>query len=555
MFQTAIDVANRACQHCGVPLLDATLGFSEVSTRSSALQFAYGKVKRAELRRNVWRFATRRTVIRPIDTNTMLLVPTLWQAGVTYFQSSVVADSTGFMWVSKIQNNIGIQPNTTTQTAWDPYFGPLTASLYDSTQSYFADEVVYTAPGDGTYNVYLSLISANQLDPSLSNLWSSATTYNANNIVVVYPAWASGTSYSQGQTVTYTNGSTYSSLTNANVGNIPSNTVGTSWALMPDLQLVAAQINQSQTFNTLTPYGMTSPIIAWYVGTTYSLGQFVTFDGNVYVSINASNTGNIPNAAASAYWAEVTLGTLYMSLINLNTNNSPANAPALWAVGTTYAANALVGGSDGSIYKSVGSGNVGNNPVTDAGVHWTNTGVLNPWTTVFSQGGGNQQWLQIGGAAFPAGVSLLPPNISWPIGAGPYEQTETKNVYRLPAGYLRTAPQDPSAGAISWLGFPGNLIETDWTYNGNYMVTGEGDPIPYRFVADVTYVPDFDDMFCEALAYRVALSVVETLTAKQGLKADIEREYKKFRDEGAIINGIEQRPVSPPLDDLISCRV
>src|ERR1700684_3119271 len=173
MFQTSVDIANRACQHCGVPQLDDTLGFSEQSTRSSALSFAYGKVKRAELRRNVWRFATRRTVIRPIDTNTMFLTPTLWQSGVTYFQGSIVADSSGFLWISKIQNNLGTQPNTSTQTVWDPYFGPLTVGVFDSTQRYFAGEVVYTAPGDGTYNVYLSLISANQVDPTLPNLWSS----------------------------------------------------------------------------------------------------------------------------------------------------------------------------------------------------------------------------------------------------------------------------------------------------------------------------------------------------------------------------------------------
>ena len=63
-FTVDVDVANRALQHCGQPRIDSTLGFSEGTQRAQEIQFAYGKIKRAELRDNPWRFATRRTALR-----------------------------------------------------------------------------------------------------------------------------------------------------------------------------------------------------------------------------------------------------------------------------------------------------------------------------------------------------------------------------------------------------------------------------------------------------------------------------------------------------------
>lgn len=68
---------------------------------------------------------------------------------------------------------------------------------------------------------------------------------------------------------------------------------------------------------------------------------------------------------------------------------TPNNAdPVLaWAVGTTYANHDIIKASDGHWYQSTGNGNVGHNPVGDAGVHWTDIGIVwvdrgasNAWT-------------------------------------------------------------------------------------------------------------------------------------------------------------------------------
>jgi hypothetical protein len=551
-FQTNVDIGNRALQHCGVPRMDPTLGFTEGTERANEVSFAYGTLKVAELQRNTWTFATRLAPLRPIDTNTMLLSPALWQSGVTYFKGSIVVDQNNFAWQSRIVNNLGNQPGQPGAIfAWEPYFGPLTVMAYNPTVPYYAGELVYTAPGDGTYNVYASLINANALDPSLPNLWAIATTYFMNQVVVVYPAWAVGTTYAAGATVSYTDGNTYASLTGGNVGNIPPSS-GSNWSLVPTLTLATVPVpNQS----TAVIVPVSSPVIEWVSTTTYSLGSFVMFNGKEYVSIANANAANYPNAAASTFWAALTGATPYMSLIDLNIANNPANAPALWAVGTTYAAGNKVGGSDGNIYTSVGSGNVGNNPVTDGGVHWTNTGILNPWTTVFTQGAGNQQWLQVGGSAAPSGVALAQVDIVWPVGSGPSSNTQTKNVYRLPAGFLRVAPQNPKGALLPWLGGPAGNTQKDWTYNGQYFVTWDAGPIIYRFVADVVDVTQFSPMFCEGLACRIGMEVCETLTQSDAKLKTIQGEYQKFMGEARLSDSIEAGFEDPPEDEYISVRL
>lgn len=547
-FQSAIDVCNRALQHVGSERIDPTLGFNEISTRAAECGFAYGKLRTAELRRNVWRFATRRAILRAIDGNTMLLLPTLFNNTAVYFVGSVVADGTGNLWISNTRDNVGNDPQNT--TLWEPYFGPVTVSLYDGTQAYFAGELVYTAGGDGTYNVYLSKQNSNAVHPGLPNLWSSATVYSQDDVVIVWPAWSSGTTYSQGQTVQYTDGNVYTSLTNTNLNQIPSASP-TNWALVPVLSLSSQPVPIT---TVVLPPTMT-PVSEWSQGTTYALGGIVMFKGRQWVSIQANNLGQFPAAVGSTWWVALTGGTGYISLFDTNLGNNPASAPALWAVGTIYATGNQVGGSDGQIYTSLSNGNVGHDPTLDGGVHWQPTGVLNPWSTAFVQGIGNPLWTQIGGAAFPSGVGLKSISIIYPLNAGPATQDGTRNAFRLPSGYLKVTSQDPKAGSVSFLGAPSGLQYKDWLFEGNYIVSREVDPIMFRFVADVTDVTLMDPMFCEGLACRIAIEVWEKLTQKTGTIGVIEQQYKTFMGDARTVNAIEIGSEEPPEDDYVSCRL
>jgi hypothetical protein len=430
--QTPVDIGNRAAQHCGAEMMDVTLGFSEVSKTARQISFVYGKLRRAELERNVWTFAVRHAALRAIDANTMLLQPTLWVSGITYFAGSIVNDGNGTDWVSRIQNNLNNQPNSS--SAWEPYFGPRTVSLYDPALSYFAGELVYTDAGDGTYRVYVSLQTGNSDVPATATAWSAATTYNT------------------AQVVTY-------------------------------------------------------------------------------------------------------LSVAYMSLFDLNLNQQPNLAPAAWSAVTTYtAAQKVYNPIDGLIYSSVGSGNLNNNPATDLGVHWTNTRVLCPWTTVFSAGAGSLKWLEIGGAEFASGVGLTTLNIIYPLGSGPSSQSATKNVFRLPAGFLREAPQDPKAGSTSWLGAPTNSLYNDWLFENHYLLTSCGNVIVLRFVADMQDVSRMKTMFCEGLAARIAMEVCEPLTNSTAKLGAITQAYNKVMGEARQINAIEAGSEEPPLDDWLACR-
>lgn len=429
-FTTPVDIGNRALQHCGSPRMDPLVGFQENSKAASEISFCYDKLREAELQRRVWTFATRRTILRAIDANTMRLLPALWVQSTTYFVGSIVADQNGNNWISRIPNNAGNQPLTS--TTWEPYFGPLSVSLYDSSTAYITGEVVYTAPGDGTYRVFQSLQSGNSDDPTVATAFDATAVYSKNKVV-------------------------------------------------------------------------TSASIA------------------------------------------------YMSLIDLNTGNTPALSPAPWSNLTIYAAAAAVAGSDGVKYTSIGSGNVGHDPTLDGGLNWTSTGVLVPWTTVFVGGSGSAKWLQIGGAAFPSGVGLTTLNITYPQGAGPSAQSTTSNVFLLPSGFLRLAPQNPHPG-INNLGGPSGSWYYDWLIEGEYLISSDVGPIPLRFVADVTDVRRMHSMFCEGLAARVGLEVCEPITQSNVQIGVIAKIYDKWISEAGMIDAIEDGYTDPPEDELISVR-
>jgi hypothetical protein len=162
---------------------------------------------------------------------------------------------------------------------------------------------------------------------------------------------------------------------------------------------------------------------------------------------------------------------------------------------------------------------------------------------------------------FPAALGWLPLQCSltnltfvYPVGSGPAEQTESRNVYRLPAGYLRTAPQDPKAGSSSILGAPTGIQYEDWDLESNFLVSRDCFPIVFRFVADCYLVSQFDAMFCEGLACRLAYEACEDLTQSAGKQTQVASAYKVFMTEARAVNGIETGPTEPPVDDWLTTR-
>jgi hypothetical protein len=242
------------------------------------------------------------------------------------------------------------------------------------------------------------------------------------------------------------------------------------------------------------------------------------------------------------------LGAQWRSLIEVNTNITPADGPLEFDISAVYATGQLAVGLDGYIYSSVSGNNRGHDPVLDTGVNWTNTNVPNAWSRVPVQYPSSQKWL-------PIYASMQNLAFTYPIGSGPSSQSTTSNVFRLPAGHIRKAPQNPKAGMISYLGAPGGAPPKDWTYEGQYIISRDVGPILYRFVADITLVTDMDEMFCEGLACRIGLEVCEPITQSTSKMTAIGTKYRVYMGDARIINAIEEGFEEPEEDDYILCRM
>ena len=143
----------------------------------------------------------------------------------------------------------------------------------------------------------------------------------------------------------------------------------------------------------------------------------------------------------------------------------------------------------------------------------------------------------------------------YPIGSGPTSQTETRNVYPLPYGFLRKASQDPKAGSASFLGAPSNRAYDDWLIEGQYIITREANPIVFRFVRDVVTVQHMDPMFCEGLACAIALAICEPITQSTEKRAGVAGEHKLMMTEARLVNAIEDDAEEAALDDWLACRM
>lgn len=303
-FTTPIDVANRALQHLGIPRI-AT--FTDSSKQAREIAFNYDKLRRSELRRAVWTFATRRAVMRAVVATTETMIFTAYSAATTYAAGDVVKDSAGYLWLSTAAGNIANTPGAGgVNTPWTAYFGPLVAQLHDVAVQYFPGDVVYIS-------------------------------------TVVYICVA------------------------------------------PSL------------------------------------------------------------------------------------NHAPPNA--------TY-------------------------------------------------------WHVMAGTTAAVTVQLSP------LGYSP-DGTTVRNIYRIPANFIRIAPQDPKFPAGIRQNVTAGMQYNDWEFEAHYLFTADAAPIVMRFVADQADVTTMDDLFCEVWAARMAMELCEPLTQSAGKMQEVSAEYVRYMTDALTIDAIE----------------
>lgn len=240
----SLDIANQACRVLGLRKIQSP---TEDTPQNHQLADAYDAFLDVELMRNVWTFACKRTVLRPLTPTTMLIQPAQWLANQLYLPGSIVADPNGDLWVSVTPENINNVPGTS--DVWDQYFGPMTADLYQSTTTYYAGELVYKPLDGGSFVIFACITNGATEDPGVADAWSATTQYQINDVVSyggsmwrslipynfgVTPtqgplAYDPSTTYATGNTVVAQDGYIYTSNNNGNKGNDPALNNGVNW--------------------------------------------------------------------------------------------------------------------------------------------------------------------------------------------------------------------------------------------------------------------------------------------------------------------------------------
>lgn len=235
------------------------------------------------------------------------------------------------------------------------------------------------------------------------------------------------------------------------------------------------------------------------------------------------------------------VGTSYRVYLSLGTGNKddPTAAPPAYDATKTYFRDETVTYS-AVVYQSTIDLNLANTPTGAA--PW----VVVPGTQADQDEG--QNWLKLDS-------SLVREKFIYPIGSGPSDQSTTRNIYRLPCGYLRKAPRNPKAGINPWLGAPSGLAEDDWNLEGDWLTTMDTQVIMFRFVADIADVTRMDPMFCEGLGARIGFEACESLTQSTEKLKTIGASYKTFMGEARAVNGIEVGAEEPPVDSYITARM
>lgn len=278
---------------------------------------------------------------------------------------------------------------------------------------------------------------------------------------------------------------------------------------------------------TVTPWSSSDVPSGYYAGElVYVLLDDVV---TVFMSLQTGNTDNpttiLPWDATKTYFKRDTISLAPLSV-------------AFNGIQALF--NGLPVYFNPALYQSVTDLNVGNDPLSTP--QWE---LIPPTESDVMSG---QNWLQLDAAV----IHRRP---VYPIGAGPQNQAATRNAFRLPSGFLRRAPQDPKAGAASYLGAPSGLAVDDWVLEEGWLISRDQTVIILRFVADVADVTLMDPMFCEGLGARLGLEICEPLTQSDTKLNTISQIYKTFMSEARAVNGIETGSVEPPLDDYITARL
>jgi len=115
------------------------------------------------------------------------------------------------------------------------------------------------------------------------------------------------------------------------------------------------------------------------------------------------------------------------------------------------------------------------------------------------------------------------------------------NRYSLPNDYIRLLRDKDQPD-----------IRKDWTIEGRYIVTADGSPLQFRYVAEITDPTQFDKAFNEAFALSLAAACAKEVTGSEGNVQAIKEELKDTIAVAKNCNAIEEDPEQSVDDDWIT---
>jgi len=116
--------------------------------------------------------------------------------------------------------------------------------------------------------------------------------------------------------------------------------------------------------------------------------------------------------------------------------------------------------------------------------------------------------------------------------------------FPLPTDCLRLLP--PNTPSLDW--------QTESHEDRTSILTNDGDTLEIQYIARVTDPNQFDVLFVEMLACKLALHLCEDRTQSSTKKADLVQEYKELRREARLVNAFENSSEEAPEDSWLLAR-
>ena len=175
-FLTGVDIANRGLQHIGARRI---ITFQDATRNAVEANAIYDKIRRAELRRSVWTFATRRAVLRSIGVTGGNFVPAGYNPATAYIPGDIVYDTSLTYWIC-ILANTGQTPAD--PIYWTPYFGAMFAGTWSASPTYYPGDLVVVSSV-----VYIcALQNVNQTPPNATYWLPCHGSITTTNVAVTF---------------------------------------------------------------------------------------------------------------------------------------------------------------------------------------------------------------------------------------------------------------------------------------------------------------------------------------------------------------------------------